>query len=142
MSVQLAHPVQTDSIIWLLTPEGEDIPGVVRYCNSVEHGCHVGFRRVGQADKRVNARKLGAVRISWIDRQHRRDSSWVKISNAGDGILSVESPDEFPSPAIVSVAGSEYCSLGIARFYRKDSDRCVFEVETITDAIQARNSAA
>jgi hypothetical protein len=124
-------PVEINREVWVITNEGEDWQGLIRYCTESEEGFQVGFERIkAKASKELNG--VGT-QLKWLEKSGKVVQVPVMVRNAGDGRLEVVASKAVPAPTIVLVSGKEVRCLASANACHKRGNRFLVEMEVVSD---------
>jgi hypothetical protein len=125
-------PVAVGREVWVITDQGEDWQGVVRYCHETEAGYQVGFERIKAKMAKPETSGIGA-QLKWIEKPGKMVFVPVQVRNAGDGRLEVVASKPVPAPAIMLLLAKEVRCLASANACHKRGNRFLVEMEVISD---------
>jgi hypothetical protein len=125
-------PVEIDREVWVITNQGEDWQGVIRYCTESEEGFQVGFERI-KAKAAKSDSNVAGTQLKWLEKSGKVVLVPVMLRNAGDGRLEVVATKAVPAPAIVLVSAKEVRCLASAKACHKRGNRFLVEMEVVSD---------
>lgn len=125
-------PVEIDREVWVITNQGEDWQGLIRYCTESEDGFQVGFERIKAKASKAEPNAAGT-QLKWLEKSGKVMLVPVQVRNAGDGRLEVVASKAVPAPAIVLVSGKEVRCLASAKACHKRGNRFLVEMEVVSD---------
>lgn len=132
MGVLTRKPVGIGRTVWVMTQDGEDWQGLIRYCNDTEEGFHVGFERIKVAASKSDPNTLGT-HLKWLEKPGKIALTPVSVRNAQDGRLEVVAPKAVPAPMVAMLAAKEVRCLASALACHKRGNRFLVEMEVLTD---------
>jgi hypothetical protein len=125
-------PVEINREVWVITNQGEDWQGLIRYCRESEDGYQIGFERIKAKASKSDPNGAGT-QLKWLEKSGKVMLVPVMVRNAGDGRLEVVASKAVPAPAIVLVAGKEVRCLASAKSCLKRGNRFLVEMEVVSD---------
>ena len=125
-------PVELNREVWVITDNGEDWQGLIRYCHESEEGFQVGFERIKAKVSKAEPNGAGT-QLKWFEKPGKMVLAPVLVRNAGDGRIEVVASKPVPAPAIVLVSGKEVRCLASAKACHKRGNRFLVEIEVVSD---------
>jgi hypothetical protein len=132
MGVTTRKPVESGRTVWVMTQEGEDWQGLIRYCTGTEEGFQIGFERIKATASKSDRNPVGT-HLKWLDKSGKIALAPVSVRNAKDGRLEVVAPKAVPTPMVAMLAGQEVRCLASALACHKRGNRFLVEMEVLTD---------
>jgi hypothetical protein len=132
MGLLSRKPVAIHREVWVITDQGEDWQGVIRYCNETESGYQVGFERIKAKISKAEPNGAGA-QLKWLEKPGKMVLVPVQVRNAGDGRLEVVAAKPVPAPAIMLLSAKEVRCLASANACHKRGNRFLVEMEVVSD---------
>jgi hypothetical protein len=124
-------PVEVNREVWVITSQGEDWQGLIRYCTLSDQGYQVGFERIKA--KAAKSEPNGGTKLKWLDKSGKVVLQPVMVRNAGDGRIEAVASKAVPAPSIVLVSGKEVRCLASASACHKRGSRFLVEMEVLSD---------
>jgi hypothetical protein len=130
--VMSLKPIPANRSAWLMTSEGEDWQGNIRYCVDTEEGFQVGFERIKVKPPKATPNPTGA-QLKWLEKSGKLVVAAASVRNAGEGRLEAVAAKAVPAPAIVMLTSKEVRCLASTQACYKRGNRFLVELEVISD---------
>jgi hypothetical protein len=130
--VMSLKPIPANRSAWLMTRDGEDWQGNIRYCVEAEEGFQVGFERIKVKAAKATPNSAGA-QLKWLEKSGKLAHVAVSVRNAGEGRLEAVVSKAVPAPAIVLLTSSEVRCLASTQACYKRGNRFLVEMEVVGD---------
>ncbi len=125
---------------WILTEDGQVLASVTRHAQAAGGGL---YRAGLYLDlEELETAGWGGAKLRWIDEESKIHVSPASLRNASEGLLEASCVESLPVGALTFVGGGERGCIAIVRSCETYGERRLVKLETLTDAIEQRRSAA